>query len=227
MGPDCLFELVQDEHLRERRRIARDLHDRLGERLSVALRQLELLEIAPGEGLPGATPRSVIAREALVDAMQRLRAVISDLRQDPVINLEMALSQYIDSAGSSAEARLRVSGDQAWVPPAVSDEAFLIIREAIRNALTHGAAKVLLVTISLAPHELRASVEDNGTGFALATGTWSSPAGNGIASMNERAELLGGRLTITSVTGEGTRVELVVPLPGRSGENGHTQVSSS
>ena len=216
-----LLERIQEEHLCERRRIARDLHDRLGERLSVALRQLELLEIAPKQSPPPSAPRSVIAREALADAMHKLRLVISDLRQDSVINMEKALRQYIDSVASDAEVQLRVSGDETWAPPAVIDEAFLIIREAMRNAFTHGLPRSLLVRIALAPHELRASVDDNGRGFAFVPERHAPSAGNGIASMRERAVLLNGRLTITSVVGEGTHVELVAPLFGRYPDTRH------
>jgi signal transduction histidine kinase len=212
-----LLERVDQAHIDERRRIARDLHDRLGEGLSVALRQLELHELTSREN-PITPPRAAMAKEAITEAMRRLRVVTSDLRQDSVRSLENALIQYIDSVAADADVRLRVSGDETWAPPAVIDEAFLILREAIRNALRHGAPRMVLIGVALAPHELHAWVEDDGCGFVLGDHATSVFTGTGLTSMRERAALTGGRLSIASAPGQGTYVELLVPLQGHRDE---------
>lgn len=212
-----LLEHIHQEHVHERRRIARDLHDRLGERLSVAFRQLELEEMAREHDAAAATSRLPFVKEVVSDAMRELRSMISGLRQDPATNLEKALTQYIESVGPDAHMQLRVSGDDSWVPPAVVDETFLIIREAMRNALLHGAPDSVRIMVSMSPHQLRALIDDDGRGFALAE--QPSLAGNGLASMRERAALLGGWLTVTSVEGKGTRVELAVPLSEHRGSH--------
>jgi signal transduction histidine kinase len=209
-----LLERVDQAHIDERRRIARDLHDRLGEGMSVALRQLELHELTSGDSPLTPSPRATLAKEALAESMRRLRAVTSGLRQDSVRSLEEALVQYIDSAPASADVRLRVSGDETWAPATTIDEAFLIIREAIRNALRHGTPQTVQIGVALAPHELHAWIDDDGCGFAPASGADSGVSGNGIFSMRERASLIGGQLTIGSVPGQGTHVELLVPLAG-------------
>lgn len=209
-----LLDRVHQAHIDERRRIARDLHDRLGEGLSVALRQLEVYEIVSGQGSPESQHRAGIVKDALTETMHRLRTVTSDLRQDSVTGLEKALISYIESAGPETDVRLQVSGDETWASSSVIDEAFLIIREAIRNALTHGAPRTILVRVAVAPHELRASVDDDGRGFIPAQGNLG-PAGTGLASMGERTALLAGHLTVTSVPNRGTRVELLIPLSGR------------
>jgi signal transduction histidine kinase len=213
-----LLERVGQAHIDERRRIARDLHDRLGEGMSVALRQLELHEIASRQDPGTSAPRAAMAKQALAEAMRRLRLVISGLRQDSVRSLEKALVRYIDSADADAEVRLRVSGDERWVPLPVIDEAFLIIREAIRNALAHGSPRLVLIGVALAPHELLARVEDDGIGFVAGQARDPGTAGTGLASMRERAAMLGGRLRIPSVPGRGTVVELLVPLLGHRDE---------
>lgn len=213
-----LLERVEQAHFDERRRIARDLHDRLGEGMSVALRQLELHEIASIKDPRTSARRATAAKDALAEAMRRLRMVTSDLRQDSVRSLETALVRYIDSASADGEVRLRVSGDETWAPPPVIDEAFLIIREAIRNALTHGTPRLVLIGVALAPHELHAWVEDDGVGFVPDQDPDSAATGTGLTSMRERAALVKGRLTIASALGQGTRVELLVPLPGRRDE---------
>jgi signal transduction histidine kinase len=217
-----LLEQVDQAHLDERQRIARDLHDRLGEGMSVAFRQLELHEILSSKDPLAASPQAGKAKEAIAEAMRRLRVVTSDLRHDSVRSLERALIQYIDSVApdvaAAADVRLRVSGDETWAPPAVIDEAYLILREAIRNALRHGTPRLLLIGVALAPYELHAWVADDGCGFALPR--WASPvySGTGLTSMRERAALVGGQLTIASEPGQGTHVELLVPLQGHGDE---------
>jgi signal transduction histidine kinase len=205
-----LLERIDQAHVEERRRIARDLHDLLGESMSVALRQFELYELASGGEPTTGSDGAASVRGALTEAMDRLHVVTSDLRREAVRSLENSLVMYLDSVAGEADVRLRVSGDETWVPPAVLEEAFLIIGEAIRNALTHGCPQTLLIGITLAPHELHAWVEDDGCGFHAD----AVPAGTGLTSMRERAALLGGRLTVASAPGQGTQLELLIPLPG-------------
>lgn len=210
-----LLERVDQAHIEERRRIARDLHDQLGESMSVALRQFELYELGRERELAAGSAKAASARgesvrEAITETMRRLRVVTSDLRQEAVRSLENSLVTYLDSVSSEADVRLRVSGSENWAPPAVIGEAFLIIREAIRNALTHGYPRTLLIDIILAPHELHAWVEDDGCGFLVG----EVSAGVGLSSMRERAALLDGRLTVASTLGQGTQLELLIPLSG-------------
>src|SRR6201986_184591 len=120
----------------ERRRIARELHDRVGEVLTVGLRQLDLDEIMGPEIPEG---QSAIAREALVEAMRRLRLVTSGLRDEPGTSFEKALGDFLNRVCADADVHLVVLGDETWASPEIIDEAFLIVREALRNALAHGA----------------------------------------------------------------------------------------
>ena len=90
------------------------------------------------------------------------------------------------------------------------DEAFLIVREALRNALAHSDPGTIDVNVEIVPHELRASVVDDGGGFAVD----DTVPGFGLTSMRERAELLGGTTVLTASPGQPTRVDLTVPLPG-------------
>jgi signal transduction histidine kinase len=203
------LDRVHRAQVEERRRIARELHDRVGEVLSVGLRRLDLQEIAGFEAPAG---QARVAREVVVEAMRRLRVVTFDLREPPVASLEKALIRYLDSVQADAEVRLHISGDEAWAPPVVLDEVFLIIREAVRNALRHGAPQLVLIGVELDPRELSAWVLDDGCGFVPRA---AAPGGTGagLASMRERAALIGGRVAVSSMPGHGTRVELRLPLP--------------
>ena len=210
-----LLNHINEAHLEERRRIARELHDRLGEGLSVALRQLELHEIKASQQPSEPDPQTTMARDALMESMRRLRVVTSDLRQEPVTSLGKALSQYLDSVSADADVRLRITGDETWASPAVLDEVFLIVREAIRNALEHSAPRQVMATVALDPHELRARVQDDGCGFVLGDAADRARAGMfGLATMRERAAIVQGKLTVSSAPGRGTCVELFAPLPG-------------
>jgi signal transduction histidine kinase len=117
---------------------------------------------------------------------------------------------------ADADVRLHVSGDEAWAPPAVLDEVFLILREALRNALTHAAPQLVLIGVEICARELTAWVMDDGRGFSPPAATQTA-SGSGLASMRERAALVGGRLVVSSMPGHGTRVELHVPIPDPDG----------
>jgi signal transduction histidine kinase len=211
-----LLDKIHEAHLEERRRIARELHDRIGSGVSLAYRQLELFELYRTTEPVKASTRVETAQQAIQETMLNLRAVTSELRlQEPLKSLEKALLSYLDSARLEDVAiRLRVNGDESWAPPAVSDESFLILREAVRNALSHGHPTMVLVRVDIAPHELRASVVDDGSGFDPHNAT----GGVGLSSMQERAALIGGMVTVSSQADRGTHVELLVPLPGHRDE---------
>jgi signal transduction histidine kinase len=207
-----MLERVRGAQVEEQRRIARELHDRVGEVLSVGLRRLDLQEIA---GLETPADQARVAREVVVEAMRRLRMVTCDLREPPVENLEKALIKYLESVRADAEVVLHVSGNEEYAPPPVLDEVFLILREAVSNALTHGAPRLVLIGVGLDPGELSAWVLDDGCGFVPGAER-PAAAGTGLASMRERAALVGGRVTVSSTPGQGTGVELRIPLPERN-----------
>lgn len=210
-----LLNKIHESHIEERRRIARELHDRVGLGLSVAQRQLEAYEFYEDKQSTQALNRITTAQQGVRESMQSLRAVTSDLRlQEPLKSLEKALLNYLETLPSGIGYRLYVNGDETWAPASVRDESFLVIREAVRNAVAHGDAGMILVSMEIAPHELRAAVDDNGVGFDVDQAPHGS-GGMGLSTMRERAELMGGTVTIMSRPGRGTHAELVIPLPGR------------
>lgn len=210
-----LLNQVYDAQVNERRRIARDLHDRIGHCISVTHHQLELFNLYFESDMGKASQKVEVAQRAVRESMQNLRAFTSDLYDvNPLKSLDTALKHYIDSAaGEDLHVQLRVNGDEGWAGPEVIDEAFLVLREAARNALRHGNPSTLVINVDITPQELRAFVEDDGDGFDT-----HDPArgdGLGVRSMRERARLLGGTLLLRSRVGQGTHVHLAVPLEGR------------
>jgi signal transduction histidine kinase len=210
-----LLDQVHQVQLAERRRIARELHDRVGGSASVVVRNLELTTAYAETSPVRARTKLGVAHRASVQTLDAIRGVATDLRlESKVDNLEKALAGFLDAmANSETTVDVTVSGDESWVPATALDELFLVIREALRNAFDHAAATTVLGHVDIAPHEIRAWVNDDGVGFDPEEVAAAGGA-SGLASMRERVELLGGKLSLCSVQGRGTRVEALIPLPG-------------
>ncbi|WP_214103855.1 sensor histidine kinase [Acrocarpospora catenulata] len=209
-----LLNRVREAQQEERRRIARELHDRIGHWVSVTQRHLELFELYRDSEPVAALAKVQVAMQATLETMHNLRAVTSELHPpDPLNSLEKALLGYLESTSTEdAVVSAKVNGNEMWATPHVLDETFLILREAARNALGHGAPSIVLIRVDIAPHELRASVDDDGTGFDT-TRRPVHGGGVGLRSMQERARAVGGSVAVNSSPGGGgTRVELLIPL---------------
>ncbi|OLB66086.1 MAG: hypothetical protein AUI10_03900 [Actinobacteria bacterium 13_2_20CM_2_72_6] len=210
-----LSERLHRSHADERRRIARELHDLVAHSVAVALQNLELYSVWQQSDEERAARKLDAARAALHDTVDLVRALTQDLRRSGAEDgLAAALSGYAATMVPDAmTCRLRVSGDEQGVPPAIRGELFLILREALHNACRHAGASRIDVDVTIGPQSVRADVVDDGRGFDPAGPT----AGAGFASMRERADLLAGRLAVSSVAGHGTTVHVEVPLKARDG----------
>jgi signal transduction histidine kinase len=210
-----LLNEIHKAQVDERHRIARELHDRIGLWLSTAHHQLELYEIdKKKEELSGAHEHVTKASEAVQEAMRTLRAVTSELRlMEPQQNLAKALRTAFGTLPSGdAIVTLNVNGDETWAPAAVKDESFLIILEAVRNAVAHANPERILVNVHIAPNELRAYIDDDGSGFE--PDQTVGHEGVGLVSMRERTGLMGGEFSVSSSPGGGTHVKIFIPFPG-------------
>ena len=194
--------------------LAREVHDRIGSGIALALRRLDLLEIGASTLAPADRGRLTDLRAALVETLGTAREVTSGLRrmaapvQPP---LEASLREFLRTmAPSGLDVRVSVGGDDRWLPAPVVDEAFVVIREALRNTFAHAGARRVGVDVGIAPHELHAVVSDDGTGFDPALVRLPGRA-NGLQAMEERVRALDGSLGIASAPGRGTRVRIWVP----------------
>ncbi|NUR85099.1 MAG: sensor histidine kinase [Nonomuraea sp.] len=205
-----LLNRVHSVQTEERRRIARDLHDRIGHGVSVAHQQLELYQRNRISEPVRASDNVKLAEQAIQETMRNLRQVTSELHpHDSLKSLEKALLGYLETVDTrGVNVRLQINGDEEWALPDVRDESFLIIREAVRNALAHARASQILIRIDIAPDELRGIVQDDGRGIPKVR---PASSGMGLQSMRERAELLGGSVVVSSEPGKGTSVELCMP----------------
>lgn len=194
----------------DRRELAREIHDRLGNSVSLAMRKLELACHAVPAEAEASLHEVCEARAVLADALEELRELIGGLRRSRAEGaLRSALNAYVASVRvDEPEVCVVVNGVESWASPHTLDEVFLILRECLRNIFTHAEARQVTLKVDVAPHELRAAVEDDGIGFDPD----AVRHGHGLTAMRERTENLNGRLSVRGAVGEGTRVTLWIPL---------------
>jgi signal transduction histidine kinase len=197
-------------HEEERRRLAREIHDGVGQSLLAIKLNLQMLQASAGQG-------TAIGRDRLVElvgetstAIEELRRVALDLRPDALERMDLteALKWY---AGRIQErSGLRISVDAHTTITAgsrVKDHLYRICQEALRNAISHANARQVDITLGPLGRKLFLEVRDDGKGFATCEGQ----RGLGLATIRERAELLGGSAWITSVPDQGTTVRVELP----------------
>ncbi|HEY2704968.1 MAG TPA: ATP-binding protein [Candidatus Dormibacteraeota bacterium] len=203
----------------ERQRIARDIHDDTLQTMGAMALRLDLLceEIQDPRQREMVDQLLTLAR----DSSERLRSIVFELRSDL---LEEGLTKAITAAthDQAAEAGIdhRVTGHLTAEPPLeVALALYRIAQEALANVRKHGEASRVEVSLAEEGGTLRLRVVDDGRGFDPAAATQHLPTGTrgrdrrfGLRSMSERARLIGGQLTVSSVPGQGTVVEARVPV---------------
>jgi ligand-binding sensor domain-containing protein/signal transduction histidine kinase len=214
--------------LRERGRIAREIHDTLAQGfvgISVQLELVARLLAGSREAAPKSTMEPVfeqldqaraLVRASLADA----RTSIWDLRSgaagapDQPEDLPSRLSRSCTriASGSSAKVYLQVKGTYRPVLPKVEEELLRIGQEAVANAVRHASATRIDVQLIYEAARVSLRVEDDGRGFAPPTGK-NGPEGHyGIRGMQERAGEIDAALSLESTVGAGTRVSVEAPL---------------
>lgn len=209
-----VLEWMHELRLAERRSIARDLHDRLGHSINATQRQLELFALYRESNPVLAAEKVEAARRTNQKSTDILRALAGDLyAADGFQGLEKELHAFAaESAPEGTEVRVVIRGEESTACPALVGEVFLVLREAAYNSFRHAMASQVVIEVGITPAGIACSVRDDGDGFdAVAP---RSADRLGIASMRDRVDLLGGRLSITAEPRGGTRVEFAVPAPG-------------
>jgi two-component system NarL family sensor kinase len=202
----------------ERRRLARELHDGLGQTLTALTHQLERLR----EKLDGEVPAELTAR--LDDSVEMARLALHETRElsrllrPPVLD-DLGLGVALGWLGRTLEQRtglkveLELHGLDERLDSDLETLVFRLVQEALTNVLKHAGVDCAKVAVRRAGGLLDLSVSDAGSGFdpesLLASG---GTAGSGLRGMRDRLELFGGRLALTSIPGEGTVLSAVVPL---------------
>ena len=204
----------------ERRHVAWEIHDELGQLLTGLSLNLKLCQQAVPDDIQAAHDHLVKANALVrqtIDQSHRLIAylrptVLDDYGLGPALQEE--LDQRLIPLGIAAH--LDTEGDVERLPAEVTTATFRIVQEAITNIIRHAKASQVQVRLQRVAEELTVTVEDDGVGFPE-EGLPSSEGRRqalGILGMQERAGALGGRLEVTRLQPRGTRVLLWLPLHG-------------
>ncbi len=204
----------------ERRRLADDLHDLIGQNLTaLGIDLTTLKQHLPAGADPACGERVDTMRSLVEKTIDAIRGVMTDLRPPALeeFGLAPALRWYVAefSERTGMKASLSMPGVDHRLPRDAELALFRIAQEALTNAAKHSAGSAVHVGLTENAGRLRLSVEDDGRGFADPVGARRARRGGwGLPAMRERAEAHGGRLTI-EFPGRGTR--LVVEIPGPAG----------
>lgn len=210
--------------MRERTRVAREVHDTLAQGLAAIKMHLETSSKVFPETPAMAQKHLERARELAGEYLQETRTSILNLRTGVLRGrtLPVALSELVANwrpAAGTHSATFCVSGSEKedavfWqtLSPAIELSCYRIVQEALSNATRHGQAQHIDVELSMERDELCLTITDDGVGFDPAALTPRQAGGFGIIGMHERLKQLGGRLEIISAPATGTQVVAMIPL---------------
>jgi signal transduction histidine kinase len=214
-GRHLMHKVKARAQVHERRSIGRDLHDRVAHTMGVVHQSLQLYEAFKERDPKVAAEKMELAKRMTKEAIEKTRDLSRALSADEVgQELKTALSELLQNTVPPAmDRKLSVVGEEAdLVPEEVREQLFLVLREALRNTVSHSGASKVTVSVVVEQSAIVGVVEDNGQGFDQKT-TASAEIG-GLAYMADRASLLGGVCSIDSSPGGGTRVKSSFPLGG-------------
>jgi PAS domain S-box-containing protein len=196
----------------ERKHIARELHDELGQILSALRLELAGLRMRFGHDNPGVAERAT-SMLALVDSVIRvqrdlvssLRPVVLDMGIGPA--LEWLVSEFVERSG--VPCKLQMSETQLDLDPDQTTMVFRIVQESLTNVARHAQAGRVEVTLAEEPGGYSLTVRDDGKGFDPAAER--DPKSLGLIALQERAQMLGGRISIRSADNAGVSIAVTFP----------------
>ena len=208
--------LILEGQEEERKRIAMDIHDGIGQMLTSLKYQIE--SIQPNDEMK--------ARQKIAEIHQLIREIIKEVRKvtfnlKPTVlgdyGLQAGLNVFIQEIGklTGIDLQYKTSGTLSRLPQKVENNIFRIIQEAINNAIKYSDASKITVSVKQVENDLMITVKDDGRGFdpKMAEARSSNlESGRGFFNMYERTEYINGNLEIQSEPGNGTTVRLIVPV---------------
>lgn len=200
----------------ERKRIAAELHDSLGQRL-VVIKNLALIHLSAFNGNGEARSQIEEISAEASHAIGEVKEISYNLRpyQLDRIGLTKAVEAIVKKAAAASEIAFTTEIDE--IDDLFSKESeinfYRILQESLNNLIKHSAATTARVTIRVDEDRLQLMIQDNGKGFTPGAASADSRGGGfGLIGISERAQLLGGKLLIHSAAGEGTTITINIPL---------------
>jgi PAS domain S-box-containing protein len=200
----------------ERRALARELHDEMGQALTAIKINIHLVsEGAAPDQLAHRLSDTLSVIDRLID---RIRAMSLDLRPPLLdeLGLVPALRGYLEAQEQRSGLRIVLTADPATLrlPPEIEIAGFRVVQEAVTNVVRHAHAHGIRITLAVVDGHLDLSVIDDGRGFELAEVMERAARGQhlGLLGLQERALTLGGDMKVLSAPGQGTAIHVRVPV---------------
>jgi signal transduction histidine kinase len=202
--------------LKERNRMAREIHDTLAQDLSGISAQLEVARKKLPSGSEGALTHLDLAHATARNSLQEARRSIWNMRSQVLEDSDLgtALPNLLEREARAAgvEYQADVYGEARSLPSAIENDVLRIGQEAIHNAIRHAKPKTIKLSLGFGAQTVTLSVRDDGCGFNVDDTRFIRKTRFGLKGMRERALLHGGQLDIRSAPGQGTSLTLVIPL---------------
>lgn len=213
-----LLKRVISAQEEERRRIARELHDGIGQSLNALVFGLNTVDASLQLGSDQVPDQMARLKISASDTVKELQDIIYDLRPSLLddLGLMMALRWYAQERLEAYGVHVTLEFPQQGLrlPLEIETALFRVGQEAVTNIGKHAQAQQVTISLQTEPEKVRLEINDNGIGFELnhtLTGQGGRPAW-GLLGMQERASLLGGELSIQSESGQGTQLCVTLPL---------------
>ena len=208
-----------DAVLAERNRIAREIHDTLAQDFVGVALQLDLVgRLLAKDKVPEAATQLQATRSYVKTGLEEARQSIWNLRADVARgSLPSRITSLLkEFSEDTPTVKAKIGGAYRVLPTQVEDEVVRIVGEAVTNAERHASASLIAVDLNYAQDKLVVRVEDDGLGFDLPEG-FEKAGHYGLRGIRERAASLGAELDLMSAPGEGTKLELRVPIAAMKG----------
>lgn len=198
----------------ERNRLARELHDTLAHSLSGTAVQLQAVRTLLKVNPDAAATELLSAQHTLKQGLEESRRAINALRASPLEEqgLASALRERADQIGRRAGLNIHCTiNNRRPLSAAIEQTIYRIADEALVNVERHAEASQVEINLSEQENMILFMIKDDGVGFVTSEG--ESRGRYGLLGLRERAELVGGKLTINSAPGQGVTIQVVIPLP--------------
>ena len=205
-------QAVFEAEEREKLRIARDLHDGVGQLMTAAKMNLSAFyhDLHPKEEMYKHTVNKIM--EIVDDSCREIRTVSHNMIPNALINstLSKALNSFVDQLDThSIKVHLFTEGLNGEMNSNMQMMVYRIIQECVNNVMKHADATVLDITITKDSNELSLTIEDNGKGYIVAD---ANSDGLGMQTIKARVDYLNGNIEISSTPGKGTLVSIFIPV---------------
>lgn len=211
-----LLQRIVEAQEAERKRIARELHDSLGQYLTAL--HLGLASVEAQFGTPAAEPKLAELKSLMTEISQELGRLARELRPTVLdhLGLKSAIIQYIEEWEARSELKfdVQINLGERRLPQAVETTLYRVLQEAITNVVKHADADRVGVILEARETDVRLIVEDDGDGFALpaAAAPGEKLQHFGLIGMRERLALVHGTFEIESAPGAGVTLFVTVPI---------------